>query len=79
MSPTSIDRLLGNDDRDPGCDAAFEVMELYCEAVRRGEDADRRFPGVAAHIHNCVACREDTEALLAALQGLDVSEPEGGR
>lgn len=70
MSASPIDRLLGSDDRDPGCDAGLDVIDQYCEAIRRGEDAARRFPGFATHIHNCAACREDTEALLAALDGL---------
>jgi hypothetical protein len=70
MSQSPLDRLLGNDDPDPGCDAGLEVIDLYCEAVRRGEDAAGRFPAFAAHIQNCTACREDTEALLAALDGM---------
>jgi hypothetical protein len=70
MSQSPLDRLLGNDDPDPGCDAGLEVIDQYCEAIRRGEDAAGRFPAFAVHIHNCTACREDTEALLAALDGL---------
>jgi hypothetical protein len=70
MSQPPLDRLLGNDDPDPGCDAGLEVIDQYCEAIRRGEDAAGRFPAFAAHIHNCTACREDTEALLAALDGM---------
>jgi hypothetical protein len=70
MSQSPLDRLLGNDDPDPGCDAGMEVIDQYCEAVRRGEDAVGRFRAFAAHLHNCTACREDTEALLAALNGM---------
>ena len=70
MSQSPLDRLLGHDDPDPGCDAGLEVIDQYCEAVRRGEDAAGRFPAFAAHLRNCTACREDTEALLAALDGM---------
>ena len=79
MSQTPMDRLFGSDDRDPGCDAAFDLMDQYCEAVRRGEDTARLFPGVATHIHNCTTCREDTEALLAALEGMEGPGGESGR
>ena len=70
MSPNPIERLLGSDRRDPGCDAGLDVIDRYCEALLRGEDAAGRFPDFATHIHNCTACREDTEALLAAIRGL---------
>jgi hypothetical protein len=79
MNQTPMDRLLGTDERDPGCDAAFELMDQYCEAVRRGEEAARLFPGVATHIHNCTTCREDTEALLAALEAIEEPGTEAGR
>jgi len=71
VSHPPIDRLLGSDQRDPGCDAGLDVIDRYCEAVLRGEDAAGRFPDFATHIHNCTACREDTDALLAALRGLE--------
>jgi len=61
-------RLLGDDSRDPGCDAGFEVLDRYAEAVVRGEDAARLFPGITAHLASCAACREDTAGLIAALR-----------
>jgi len=66
-----LERLLGHDGHDPGCDAGFEELHRYCDAVLRGEDAARAFPGLVAHIANCSACREDTEGLLAALKALN--------
>jgi hypothetical protein len=68
MTDDPLERLLGRADRDPGCEAAFEQFDRYCEAVRRGRDAAREFPEFAAHIWNCAACREDTEGLVAALE-----------
>jgi hypothetical protein len=66
--------LLGTGGHDPGCDAAFELMEQYVEAVRRGEDV-ARYAGFVTHIQNCAACREDTEGLLAALNDLERPPP----
>ena len=34
-------RLLGSDFRDGGCDAGFEVLDQYAEAVLRGDDVAR--------------------------------------
>ena len=67
MTHDPLEPLLGSPDRDPGCDTAFEQLDRYCDAVRRGEDVTREFPEFVTHIRNCAACREDTEGLLAAL------------
>jgi hypothetical protein len=67
MTPDPLEALLGSPDRDPGCDIAFEQLDRFCDAVRRGADVTREFPEFVTHIRNCAACREDTEGLLAAL------------
>ena len=61
-------RLLGSEFRDSGCDAGFEILDVYAEALIRGEDVARLFPEVIAHLAGCVACREDTEGLIASLR-----------
>jgi hypothetical protein len=66
-----IDRLLGTSRPDPGCEGAFEVLDQYVEAVRRGADCSVRYAEFVTHIRNCAACREDTEGLLAALDHLE--------
>lgn len=71
MTRMPIDKLLGSNERDPGCEGAFEVLDQYVEAVRRGEDPTVRYAEFLAHIENCAACREDTEGLLAAMRLLD--------
>jgi len=71
MNHKPIERLLGTDARDPGCDGAFEQLDQYAEALRRGVDVAARFPDFVAHIRNCAACREDAEGLLAALDQLE--------
>ena len=67
------DRLLGSGDRDSGCEAGFEVLDAFVEAILRGDDVEAKFPGVVAHLAGCPACREDTEGLIAALRR---AEPE---
>jgi hypothetical protein len=68
MSDGRLRTLLGNARRDLGCEAAFEVMDRYAEALLRGENVEQAFPEVVAHLENCAACREDVEGLLAALR-----------
>ena len=68
MNDDLRERLLGSKSRDPGCEACFEVLDEYAEAVLRGGDVTRLYPEVIAHLAGCPACREDTEGLLAALR-----------
>ncbi len=68
MSDERLRKLLGNARRDLGCDAGFEVIERYAEALLRGEDVEESFPEIVAHLENCATCREDVEGLLAALR-----------
>jgi len=75
MNDTPLDRLLGSKGRDPGCEGAFEILDQYVEAVRRGADVEARYADFVTHIRNCAACREDTEGLLAALDDLEQPPP----
>ena len=75
MTDQPLERLLGTAARDPGCDGAFEVLDQYVEALRRGDDVASRYTDFVTHIRNCAACREDTEGLLAALD--DLEQPPG--
>ncbi len=68
MNPRLLGRLLGPIRPDPGCEACFEVVDQYAEAVLRGEDTAARFSEVVTHLQQCDACREDTEGFLAALR-----------
>lgn len=68
MIDEPLDLLLGEPGPDPGCEAVFEQLDRYCEAVRAGADVARDFPDVLRHLRNCAACREDTEGLLALLE-----------
>ena len=75
MSDGLVNRLLGAGERDPGCEACFEALDAYAEAVLNGADADRLFPEVIAHLTGCAACREDAEGLVAALRNEQSDEP----
>ena len=67
MTTRLMQRLLGTGAHDPGCDASFEILDQYVKAVLRGDDAASLFPGVAAHLQQCDACREDTDDFMAVL------------
>lgn len=68
MNDDLVNRLLGGGDRDPGCEACFERLDEYAEAVLRGAGGERRFLEVVTHLAGCAACREDAEGLIAALR-----------
>jgi hypothetical protein len=63
----NLDELLSADPADPGCQATLEVFDLYVESDLSGFDAATRFPGAAAHLRSCPACRLDYEGLRAAV------------
>jgi hypothetical protein len=62
-----LDRFLRTDPRDVGCDEAIAVLHIYVDLVAAGEDAARRYPGVAAHLAACGPCGEDFAGLLQAV------------
>lgn len=71
MSERDLDAWLGTSGRDPGCDAGLDFIDAYCDLLYRGEPVPDRFADFITHLTNCTACREDTEALLAALRELE--------
>ena len=64
-----LDRFLRTDPRDVGCAEAREMLHVYAELVAAGIPAERRYPGIAAHLRACGPCGEDFEGLLAAVRG----------
>ena len=67
----ALDGFLRTDPRDVGCEQAMEVLDSYVDVVSAdgAEAAERRFPGVAAHLRACGPCGEDFAGLLAAVTG----------
>jgi hypothetical protein len=65
----ALDRFLRTDPRDVGCAQAMEMLHVYAELMASGQPAQRRYPGIAAHLQACGPCGEDFEGLLAAIRG----------
>jgi hypothetical protein len=75
MKSNIVKHLLEADSRDPGCEASFELLDQYVDALLRAEKVEVLFPSVVAHLRHCAACREDTEGLLEALR--EKNPPQG--
>ena len=67
----ALDEFLRTAPRDVGYEQAMEVLDVYVDVVSAdgAETAERRFPGVAAHLRACGPCGEDFDGLLAAVTG----------
>jgi hypothetical protein len=66
-------RLLGPEGPELGCDECFEWLDVYVELELAGADADRKLPGMRAHLDGCPACREDHESLRDLVRKVDGS------
>ncbi|MER7251246.1 hypothetical protein [Kribbella sp. NPDC000426] len=74
-----LERFLGTDPHDVGCDGARSVLHLYAELVASGEDAAERFPAVASHLAACESCAEDADGLTALITMDDRPDERTGR
>jgi hypothetical protein len=63
-----LDRLLGPDGPEIGCDACFDELDRYVELELAGADTDAAVPGLENHLAGCPACREEYESLKALVQ-----------
>ena len=63
-----LDDFLRTDPSDVGCAEAMAMLHVFAELVAAGE-AERRYSGIAAHLHACGPCGEDFDALLTAVRG----------
>jgi hypothetical protein len=61
-----LTELLHADPADPGCEAGLEIIAEYVELELAGRDAAAQFPGLAAHLRSCAACRLDHAGILDA-------------
>jgi hypothetical protein len=69
-----FDRFLETDPRDVGCDEALRILHVYVELVlddASGREAERRYPGVTAHLLACGPCSDDFEGLLTAARAAE--------
>jgi hypothetical protein len=51
-----------------GCDECFEQLDRFVEMELAGKNAAEAMPLVQDHLERCDDCREEFEALLAALR-----------
>jgi hypothetical protein len=67
---SDLETFLHSDPRDVGCGEAMELLHVYAEmhAEDPGE-AERRYPGVLAHLRSCGPCTTDFEGLITVLEG----------
>jgi hypothetical protein len=65
----ALNRLLGPEEPEVGCDVCFDELDRYVELEIAGEDADAAIPGLRAHLHGCPACREEHDSLRALAGG----------
>jgi hypothetical protein len=54
-----------------GCDECFEQLDRFVEMELAGKNAAEAMPLVQDHLERCDDCREEFEALLAALRALE--------
>ncbi|HBW18493.1 MAG TPA: hypothetical protein DEH11_05505 [Actinobacteria bacterium] len=66
-----LEEFLRTDARDVGCDQALRILHVYVDLVlsETGQEAARRYPGVAAHLLACGPCADDYDGLLSAAGG----------
>jgi hypothetical protein len=65
----ALRRFLSTDPRDVACGEAMELLDVYADlAVHDPAQAQRLYPGVAAHLSACGPCAEDLTGLLAAIR-----------
>jgi hypothetical protein len=60
-----LTRLLGTPGKDAGCEGALTLLAEYVEGELKGRNVRQLLPAVAEHLHNCPACAEDYEGLVA--------------
>jgi hypothetical protein len=65
----ALDRFLTTDPADAGCEQTLALLDAYVEVAAVGEDPERTYPGIAAHLRACGPCGDDYEGLLLAVLG----------
>lgn len=56
-----------------GCDECLDQLDHFAETVLAGKNAAEAMPLVQDHLNRCGDCREEFEALLAALRATTYS------
>lgn len=59
--------ILSTREEEIGCDDCYEQLDRFVDLVLAGKDVSGALPLVQEHLDRCADCREEFEALLAAL------------
>jgi hypothetical protein len=68
-----VRRIMTTRPDEIGCDECFRQLDEFVEMALDGKDAAEAMPLVRDHLERCGDCREEFEALLAALRALTPS------
>ena len=63
--------ILETSPEELGCDECLERVDLFVEEQLAGKNAAEAMPLVRDHLEKCGDCREEFEALLAALRATE--------
>lgn len=64
MMLTQLERT---QDQELSCDEVYELLDVFVDRVRQGEDAATLMPLVHHHLEMCPDCREELDTLLRSL------------
>lgn len=63
-----VSRVAATRPDEIGCDACYEQLDRFADLYLAGKNASEAMPLVQDHLDRCTDCREEFEALLAALK-----------
>jgi hypothetical protein len=74
LDPATLKRMVreiaATHEHEIGCEECFQLMDRFVDLKLAGKNAAQAMPLVQEHLDRCDDCREEFEALLAALRGL---------
>lgn len=65
-----IRSILTADGEALGCEECFELLDRCADLIEAGHDIAEVYPEVKKHLDDCECCKEEFEALLAALDAV---------
>jgi len=65
-----VQEILSTRPDEVGCAECFEQLDRFVEMVLAGKNAAEAMPLVQDHLDRCADCRQEFEALLAALRAV---------
>ena len=64
----ALSMMAVTEETELSCDEVHELIDQFAEMQTRGENPAHLFPLVQRHLDMCPECKEEFEALLAALE-----------